>query len=158
MKLHDLKPAPGSRHKRKRLARGHAAGQGKTAGRGTKGAGARRGTAGRLYREGGNLPLVRKLPFKRGFTNIHKVHYTAINLDQLQALELPGKDVTPVTLAFAGYVKDPRQQPIVVLGRGKLLKALNVRAHRFSEAAAESIRSAGGTVDVLPLGEIGVAE
>ena len=86
------------------------------------------------------------------------MHYTAINLDQLQALELPGKDVTPVMLAFAGYVKDPRQQPIVVLGRGKLLKALNVRAHRFSEAAAESIRSAGGTVDVLPLGEIGVAE
>ena len=78
MKLHDLKPAPGSRHTRKRLARGHAAGQGKTAGRGTKGAGARRGTAGRLYREGGNLPLVRKLPFKRGFTNIRKVHYTGV--------------------------------------------------------------------------------
>ena len=84
MKLHDLKPNTGAKRSRKRVGRGISAGQGKTAGRGTKGQGARRGSGGALYREGGNLPFVRKLPFKRGFTNINRVEYFEVNIDQLE--------------------------------------------------------------------------
>ena len=85
MKLHEIKPVAGSRRARKRVARGIAAGQGKTAGRGTKGAGARSGSGGQLYREGGNLPFVRKLPFKRGFTNLRRLVYVEVNVDDIEA-------------------------------------------------------------------------
>lgn len=89
MKLHDLRPDPGSRKKRKRVGRGTGSGHGKTAGRGTKGQGARSGGGKGPYFEGGQLPLVRRLPFKRGFTNIRKIYYRAVNLDQLTSRFAP---------------------------------------------------------------------
>nr|AKQ04552.1 50S ribosomal protein L15, large subunit ribosomal protein L15 [uncultured Chloroflexi bacterium Rifle_16ft_4_minimus_6153] len=101
MKLHDLAPTDGAKKKRKRVGRGIAAGQGKTAGRGTKGEGARKAKGGSLYRQGGNLPFFRSLPFKRGFTNIRRVEYAEVNLDRLA--EFPaGAELNPASLAQAG--------------------------------------------------------
>ncbi|HDH09470.1 MAG TPA: 50S ribosomal protein L15 [Chloroflexi bacterium] len=149
MKLHELRPAEGSKKKRKRVGRGIAAGQGKTAGRGTKGQRARSGGGVRPYFEGGQLPLVRRLPHKRGFTNIFKVHYTPVNLDRLASFEA-GAVVSPATLAKAGIIKSPKE-PVVILGRGELDRPLTVKAHRFSQSAKEKIVAAGGRVEVLPL-------
>jgi large subunit ribosomal protein L15 len=149
MKLHEIKSVAGSRRSRKRVGRGIAAGQGKTAGRGTKGAGARSGSGGRLYREGGNLPFVRKLPFKRGFTNLRRLGYVEVNVDDIEARFDAGAEVNPETLAQAGFMKDTHDGPVVVLGRGELTKAVNVRAHRFSQGALEKINAAGGSVGVL---------
>src|SRR5262245_39969090 len=106
MKLHDLQPDPGSRQKRHRVGRGIAAGQGKTAGRGTKGAGAR-GTSARkgAYFEGGQLPLVRRLPFKRGFNNIFRIEYQEVKLEQLAAFD-KGTTVTPALLKERGFIRD----------------------------------------------------
>jgi len=149
MKLHELRPARGGKKKRKRVGRGIAAGQGKTAGRGTKGQNARSGGGVRPYFEGGQLPLVRRLPRKRGFTNIFKVHYTPINLDRLDGFAA-GDEVSPATLAEAGIIKSPREQ-VVILGRGELDRPLTVKGYRFSASAREKILAAGGTVEVLPL-------
>jgi large subunit ribosomal protein L15 len=149
MKLHELRPTEGAKKKRKRKGRGIAAGQGKTAGRGTKGQNARSGGGVRSYFEGGQLPLVRRLPQKRGFTNIFKVHYTPVNLDRLDDFAA-GDEVSPATLAEAGIIKSPRE-PVVILGRGELARPLIVEAHRFSEGAKEKILAAGGRVEVLPL-------
>jgi len=149
MKLHELRPPKGAKKKRKRVGRGIAAGQGKTAGRGTKGQKARSGGGVRPYFEGGQLPLVRRLPHKRGFVNIFKVHYTPVNLDRLDAFGA-GDEVSPVTLAEAGIIKSPRE-PVVILGRGELDRPLVVKAHRISASAREKILSAGGTVEVVPL-------
>lgn len=151
MKLHDLKRAPGAKRKRNRVGRGIAAGQGKTVGRGTKGQGARRGSGGALYREGGNLPFVRKLPFKRGFTNINRVEYAEVNLDQLEQRFEAGAVVSPESLAARGFLKDPHDAPVVVLGRGELGKSLTVRAHRVSKPARAKIEAAGGSIELLPL-------
>lgn len=149
MKLHELRPAEGAKEKRKRKGRGIAAGQGKTAGRGTKGQNARSGGGVRPYFEGGQLPLVRRLPHKRGFTNIFKLHYTPVNLDRLDGFSA-GDEVSPATLAEAGIVKSP-QETVVILGRGELDRPLTVKAHRFSASAQEKILDAGGTVEVVPL-------
>jgi large subunit ribosomal protein L15 len=149
MKLHELRPAKGAKKKRKRVGRGIAAGQGKTAGRGMKGQKARSGGGVRPYFEGGQLPLVRRLPQKRGFTNIFKVYYTPVNLDRLDGFAA-GDEVSPATLAEAGIIKSPRE-PVVILGRGELDRPLVVKAPRFSESAEEKILAAGGTVEVLPL-------
>lgn len=149
MKLHDLQPAPGSKRSRKRVGRGIAAGQGKTAGRGTKGQGARSGGVKGPYFEGGQLPLVRRLPFKRGFTNIWRVEYEEVNLERLNRFEA-GALVSPETLAEMGVIKSARR-PVVILGRGQLDRPLTVKAHRFSAAAKAGIEAAGGTVEVLPL-------
>jgi len=149
MKLHDLQPAPGSRKSRKRVGRGIAAGQGKTAGRGTKGQGARSGGVKGPYFEGGQLPLVRRLPFKRGFTNIWRVEYEEVNLERLNRFEA-GALVSPETLAEMGVIKSAHR-PVVILGRGQLDRPLTVKAHRFSAAAKAGIEAAGGTVEVLPL-------
>jgi large subunit ribosomal protein L15 len=148
MKLHELRPAKGAKKKRKRVGRGIAAGQGKTAGRGTKGQNARSGGGVRPYFEGGQLPLVRRLPHKRGFTNIFKVHYKPINLDRLDGFTA-GDEVSPATLAEAGIIKSPRE-PVVILGRGELDRSLTVKAHRFSASAREKILGADGAVEVLP--------
>lgn len=149
MKLHDLQPNPGSKKSRKRVGRGPGAGQGKTAGRGTKGQGARAGKPTRLYHQGGNLPFYRRLPFKRGegFTPLNRVEYNEINLDQLSIFQ-PGAEVTPETLAEARLLRDPRN-PVVVLGRGELKTALTVRVHRISKSAQAAIEAAGGSVEVL---------
>jgi len=149
MKLHDLKPQEGSKKDRKRVGRGIAAGQGKTAGRGTKGQGARSGGSTRLYHQGGNLPFFRRLPFKRGegFTPRHRVEYNEVNLDQLAGFQA-NSDVTPDTLAEARLLRDERN-PVVILGRGNVTVALKVQAHRVSEGAKVKIEAAGGSVEIL---------
>jgi len=147
MKLHELRPAKGAKKNRKRVGRGIAAGQGKTAGRGTKGQNARSGGGVRPYFEGGQLPLVRRLPHKRGFTNIFKVYYTPVNLDRLDEFAA-GDEVSPAALAEAGIIKSPRE-PVVILGRGELDRSLTVKAHRFSASAREKILAAGGSAEVL---------
>ncbi len=149
MKLHDLQPTPGSKRQRKRVGRGIAAGQGKTAGRGTKGQGARAGGGKGPYFEGGQLPLVRRLPFKRGFTNIWRVEYAEVNLDRLGQFA-DGAEVSPETLFEAGIIKST-SKPVVILGRGDLGRQLIVKAHRFSDGARAKIEAAGGAVEVLPL-------
>jgi large subunit ribosomal protein L15 len=148
MKLHDLRRDPGSRKKRKRVGRGTGSGYGKTAGRGTKGQGARSGGGKGPYFEGGQLPLVRRLPFKRGFTNIRKVYYRPINVDQLVERFAPGAEVDPLSLAVVGLIRKPTD-PVVILGRGDIDYALTVKAHRFSESARAKIEAAGGTTEEL---------
>ncbi len=150
MKLHELKPAPGSTKKRTRVGRGISAGKGKTAGRGTKGQGARQGGGKGPYFEGGQLPLVRRLPFKRGFTNIFRIEYQEVNVQQLEERFKSGTEVTPAALAEVGLVRDA-DKPVVVLGRGDLNKKLTVHAHRFSKSAEEKITKAGGSVTRLEL-------
>jgi large subunit ribosomal protein L15 len=147
MKLHDLQPTPGSKKNRTRKGRGIAAGQGKTAGRGTKGQNSRAGGGVRLYFEGGQLPLVRRLPYKRGFQNRSRVEYTPVNLERIAGLE---GTVTPEVLAEAGLIKKATE-PVVILGDGELDHALTVCAHRFSAAAKDKIEAAGGVAQVLPL-------
>lgn len=144
MKLHDLKPTPGSQRQRVRVGRGIAAGKGKTAGRGTKGTGARTGGGKRAYFEGGQLPLVRRLPFKRGFTNIFRIEYQEVNVRFLETRFNDGDVVNPQTLYEKGLIRDPLQ-PVVILGKGELTKKLHVHAHRFTEGAAKKILDAGGT-------------
>ncbi|RME46204.1 MAG: 50S ribosomal protein L15 [Chloroflexi bacterium] len=148
MKLHELKPAPGAKKKRKRLARGNAGRGGTYAGRGRKGQKARSGGKVPPYFEGGQLPLVRRLPFKRGFTNIWRKAFTPINVDQLEERFAAGSTVSPPTLVAAGLIK--RQDELVkILGRGELKTALTVRAHAFSKSAREKIEAAGGTVELI---------
>jgi large subunit ribosomal protein L15 len=148
MKLHDLRPDPGSRKKRKRVGRGTGSGDGKTAGRGTKGQLARSGGGKPPYFEGGQLPLVRRLPFKRGFTNIFKIDYKAINVDQLVERFAAGAEVTPELLVGSGLLKRATD-PFVILGRGDIDFALTVKADRFSDSAKAKIEAAGGSVVVL---------
>lgn len=150
MKLHDLIPNPGSKKERKRVGRGISAGQGKTAGRGTKGQGARAGSGGKLYRQGGNLPFYRRLPFMRGqgFTPPHQVEYNEVNLDQLAQAFKADTEVTPESLEAARLLRDSRK-PVVVLGRGELQVALKVRAHRISRGAKAKIEAAGGSVEMI---------
>ena len=149
MKLHDLKPQEGSRHSRKRVGRGISAGQGKTAGRGTKGQGARSGGSTRLYHQGGNLPFFRRLPFKRGegFTPVNRIEYNEVNLDQLAAFEA-GSEVTPDSLADARLLKKA-SNPVAILGRGEVSAALKVRVHRVTKSAKAKIEAAGGSVEVI---------
>ncbi len=151
MKLHELRPAEGSTKRGRRLGRGIAAGQGKTAGRGTKGQKARSGGGVRPYFEGGQLPLVRKLPFARGygFFNPWKVEFKPVNLDQLAARFAPGSEVTPSALVEMGLIKHATDM-VVVLGRGEVTAALHVKAHRISQSAQAKIEAAGGTVELLP--------
>jgi large subunit ribosomal protein L15 len=150
VKLHDLKPAENAVKKRKRVGRGIAAGQGKTAGRGTKGQNARSGGGVKPYFEGGQLPLVRKLPFARGvgFSDPWRVEFTPVNVERLAGFR-KGTKVTPETLAKAGIIKRA-DELVVILGRGDLKKALTVKAHRFSASAKEKIEAAGGTAEELP--------
>lgn len=149
MKLHDLSPNPGAKKDRKRVGRGISAGQGKTAGRGTKGAGARSGEEGNLYRQGGNLPFFRRLPFMRGegFTPPFQVEFNEVNLDQLAAFK-SGADVTPEALAGVNLLRNPRN-PVVVLGRGEINIPLKVRVHRVSAGAKSKIEAAGGSVELI---------
>ena len=149
MKLNDLKPNEGSKKNRKRVGRGISAGQGKTAGRGTKGQGARSGGGTRLYHQGGNLPFFRRLPFVRGkgFTPLNRVEYNEVNLDQLADFPA-GSDVSPASLAAARLLRDPRK-PVALLGRGEVSMALKVQVHRISKGAQAKIEAAGGSVELL---------
>jgi large subunit ribosomal protein L15 len=149
MKLNELRPNEGSKKPRKRVGRGISAGQGKTAGRGTKGQGARSGGGTRLYHQGGNLPFFRRLPFKRGegFTPFNRVHYNEVNLDQLNDFPA-GSEIDPQTLEAARLLRDKRN-PVVILGRGDINVALKVRVQRVSEAARTKIEAAGGSVEEM---------
>ena len=150
MKLHDLVPNPGTKKNRKRVGRGISAGQGKTAGRGTKGEGSRSGQGGKAYRQGGNLPFYRRLPFMRGqgFTPRNQVDFNEVNLDQLTESFKAEGEVTPETLASAHLLRDTRN-PIVILGRGEINIALKIRAHRVTAGAKAKIEKAGCSVDLI---------
>jgi large subunit ribosomal protein L15 len=150
MKLHDLVPNPGSKKNKKRVGRGISAGQGKTAGRGTKGQGSRSGEGGHLYRQGGNLPFYRRLPFMRGqgFTPLNRVEFNEVNLDQLTESFKADAEVSPETLESARLLRDPRN-PVVILGRGEIGFALKVRAHRVTAGAKAKIEKAGGSVELI---------
>ncbi|MGC9398967.1 MAG: 50S ribosomal protein L15 [Anaerolineae bacterium] len=151
MKLHNLRPAKGAKKARKRVGRGIAAGQGKTAGRGTKGQNARSGGGVRPYFEGGQLPLVRKLPFVRGhgFFDPWRVEFQPVNVDELNNRFEAGDVVSPETLVEVGLIKHASDW-IVVLGRGEIEKPLTVHTHRISKSARAKIEAVGGTVELLP--------
>lgn len=146
MNLQDVKAAGMPRRHKKRVGCGLGSGHGKTAGRGTKGAKARSGTETGLYFEGGQMPLVRRIP-KRGFTNIFKKSYNIINLGQLQTLE--GKDVIDLqALKEAGLIKRGSEK-VKILGKGELSKPLKIVAHKFSKGAIKKITEAGGEAQVI---------
>jgi large subunit ribosomal protein L15 len=146
MRLHELSPAKGSKHAKKRLGRGPGSGTGKTAGRGEKGQKSRSGYSRRDGFEGGQMPLVRRVP-KRGFTNIFKIEYTVVNLAQLGELAPEVTDVTPEVLVSRGLVRSGK--PIKVLGDGEIGKALKVTANKFSKSARAKIEAAGGSCEEL---------
>lgn len=146
MKLHELKPAEGSRGERKRKGRGIGSGNGKTAGKGHKGQNARSGGGVRLGFEGGQTPLARRLP-KRGFTNIHRKEFAVVNLDTLNRFE-DGTEVTPELLIETGLIKK-ELAGVKILAKGNLEKKLTVKAHKFSSAAQEAIQAAGGQTEVI---------
>src|SRR5439155_21797320 len=143
-KVHDLKPAPGSKPKKQRVARGIGGRRGKTAGTGTKGQGTRDTIKPGF--EGGQTPLTRRTPKLKGFKNPFRIEYTVINLDHLDGFEA-GSEVTPETLRAKGLVH--KHGLVKVLGRGEINRALTVRVHAVSAAAAEKIRAAGGTVETV---------
>ena len=150
MKLHNLVPNIGSKKNRKRVGRGISAGQGKTAGRGTKGQGSRSGEGGRLYRQGGNLPFFRRLPFIRGegFTPPDQVTFNEVNLDQLAEAFKNNAEVNPEALEKAHLLRDLRN-PVKVLGRGEIKVALKLKVHRISASAKTKIEAAGGSVEMI---------
>lgn len=147
MKLNDLKPNKGSKKNRKRVGRGIAAGGGKTAGRGTKGQGARSGGGMGLYHQGGNLPFFRSLPLKRGFTPPNRIVFNEINIDQLVTFRA-NSEVNPETLSDAKLLRNPAN-PVVVLGRGEIKKALKVSVQRVTSGARSKIEAAGGSVTII---------
>ncbi len=148
MELHELKSPPGTKKKRKRVGRGNSGRGGTYAGRGRKGQGARSGGKRPPYFEGGQLPLVRRLPNIRGFTNIWRTEYTPINVDQLEEIFAAGSTISPGTLAMVGLIKRP-DELVKVLGRGDLKTRLTVRAHAFSKSARQKIEAAGGTAEII---------
>lgn len=146
MKIHELKPASGSRTARRRPARGIAGKGGKTAGRGMKGQGARSSVKPGF--EGGQTPLARRTPKAKGFKNPFRVEYHVVNLDTLETFDA-GAEVDPRVLRSRGLVA--KRGLVKILGRGELTKALTVRAHAFSAAAVSAIEGAGGRIEKLPL-------
>ena len=146
MKLHELKPAQGSRKVRNRVGRGTSSGNGKTSGRGQKGQKARSGGGVRPGFEGGQTPLFRRLP-KRGFTNVNAKEYALVNLDQLTVFE-DGTEVTPALLKEAGIVRNFKSG-VKVLGNGELTKKLTVKAAKFSKSAEAAITAKGGSIEVI---------
>jgi large subunit ribosomal protein L15 len=146
IKIHDLKPAEGSTKNKQRKGRGIGGKGGKTAGRGTKGQHSRGRGKVRAGFEGGQMPLQKRVPKLRGFTNPFRVEYQAINLDTLQDSELT--EVTPEALFERGLVS--KNALIKVLGRGELSRAVTVQAHAFSKSAEAAITGAGGSIEILP--------
>jgi len=150
MKLHDLHSPKGATKNRKRVGRGIAAGKGKTAGRGESGQNKRSGGGKGPYFEGGQLPLVRRLPTLRGFNNRRRVEYQPVNVARLASTFEANSEITPDVLADARIIR-PNGGPVVVLGSGKIDVALHVKAQRFSSSAREKIEAAGGTIEVMDL-------
>ena len=147
MKLHDLAPPAGAHRKRRRIGRGLGSGRGTTAGKGTKGQKARAGGGVPPFFEGGQTRLVKKLPFRRGFTNPNRVEYQAVNLQDLKAFAA-GATVDLAALIGAGLIKHTRER-VKILGTGELDRALTVTAHRFSASARQKIEAAGGACHAL---------
>ena len=147
MKQHELKPNPRSRTRRQRIGRGDGSGRGSDSGRGMKGQKSRSGGGVRPNFEGGQLPMTKRLPMLRGFTNIFRREYAVVNLEQLARFPT-GSRVTPQELKDTGILKNTRQH-VKVLGNGKLEGPLTVVAHRFSKAARAAIEAAGGSVEQL---------
>jgi large subunit ribosomal protein L15 len=146
VKVHDLKPAPGSRRPKRRVGRGIGGKGGKTAGRGSKGQGARDTVP--VGFEGGQTPLHRRTPKAKGFKNPFRIEYHVVNLTTLEAFDA-NADVSPDTLRARGLVA--KRGLVKVLGRGEITKPLRVSAHRFSASAVQAIEAAGGSVETLPL-------
>jgi len=147
MRLHDLKPRPGARHRRKRLGQGESSGHGKTSGRGGKGQTARSGSSIRIGFEGGQMPLIRRIP-KRGFNNArHTVRYLPVNLEALNSFE-EGARVDEAALRSAGLANG-RVERIKILGDGELTRKLTVSAHAFSAAARSKIEAKGGSCELI---------
>ncbi|MEQ6360050.1 50S ribosomal protein L15 [Thermoanaerobacter thermohydrosulfuricus] len=147
MRLHDLKPAEGARRERKRVGRGIGSGHGKTSGRGQKGQKARSGGGVRPGFEGGQMPLIRRLP-KRGFTNIFKKEYAIVNVGTLEERFEDGAVITPEVLIESGIIKDVKDG-VKILGDGDLSKKFTVKAHKFSQSAIEKIQAVGGKAEVI---------
>ncbi len=148
MMEHQLVPNKGARKSRKRVGRGDAAGQGSTAGRGMKGQKSRSGRDLRTGFEGGQLPMIKGLPMKRGFTNTFKTYYSLVKVADLDNFEA-GDRVTPEALLQRGYLRNLKQ-PIKIVGDGEISRAITVVAHKFTRSAREKIESAKGTVEELP--------
>ena len=147
MMQHQVAPPKGARRNRKRIGRGDAAGQGSTAGRGMKGQKSRSGHGPRVGFEGGQLPIIKGLPMRRGFTNIFKTYYTLVNLDTLEMFDA-GEEVTPAILAERGYIRN-LNRPVKVVGGGELTKSLRVVVDKFTRTAREAIEAAKGTAEKI---------
>jgi large subunit ribosomal protein L15 len=147
MELNDLRPAKGAKRARKRVGRGPGSGLGKTAGRGHKGQKSRSGYSRRYGFEGGQMPLVRRIP-KRGFTNNFRVEFQVVNLRDLERVFGDGDTVSPETLVANGLIRKGAK-PVKILGAGDLSKKLEVTAHKFSQSARERIEAAGGRCEVV---------
>ena len=149
MKLNELKATEGARFNSKRLGRGQGSGQGKTAGKGTKGQSVRQGAGGKLYRQGGNLPFFRRLPFMRGegFTPPNRVEYNEVNVEMLERFDA-GTEVNAEVLKNAGLLSK-NSNPVVILGNGELTKKLNVKVQRVTKGAKAKIEAAGGSVEIV---------
>ena len=148
MQQHDLRPNPGAKKNKRRIGRGNATGQGTTAGKGTKGQKARGGV--RRGFEGGQLPIMKRMPYKRGFKNFFRVEYEIVNLARIEELLEEGRlesAIDQTALARAGVIDIHR--PLKILGEGELTRAIQVRAHKVSAGARTKIEAAGGTVEEL---------
>ena len=146
MMQHQVAPPKGARRSRKRIGRGDAAGQGSTAGRGMKGQKSRSGRGPRVGFEGGQLPIIKGLPMRRGFNNIFKTHYSLVKLETLEDTFNNGDTVTPQTLVERGCVRN-LNQPVKIVGGGELTKALTVVADKFTRPAREAIAAANGSAE-----------
>jgi large subunit ribosomal protein L15 len=144
---HLLVPNEGARKPRKRAGRGDAAGQGSTAGRGMKGQKSRSGRGLRPGFEGGQLPLIKGLPMKRGFTNVFKTYYTLVKVETLDNFD-PAERITPEALLQRGYLRNLKQ-PVKIVGDGEICKPVTVVAHKFTRSARQKIEAAQGTVEEL---------
>ena len=147
MRQDELSPAPGSRKNRKKVGRGNGSGHGTYSGRGCNGQKSRAGYKIRPGFEGGQLPLIKRLPRKRGFFNIFRVQYTAVNIDKLNIFE-SGSEVTPEKLVASGIVKSLRY-PIKILAEGNITYPLSIKANKFSAAAKAKIEAAGGKAEEI---------
>ena len=147
MRQDELSPPPGSRKSRKRVGRGNGSGHGTYSGRGCKGQKSRAGYKMRPGFEGGQLPIIKRLPRKRGFVNIFRIEYSVVNIDRLNIFD-PESEVTPESLVAAGLVKSLRY-PIKILADGKIGHPLIIKANKFSAAAKAKIEAAGGRVEVI---------
>jgi large subunit ribosomal protein L15 len=149
MRLHDLKPRPGAKHRRKRLGQGESSGRGKTSGRGGKGQTARSGSSIRIGFEGGQMPLIRRIP-KRGFNNArHATRYIPVNVEALNVFE-EGARVDEAALRSVGLANG-RAQGVKILGEGEVTRKLRVVAHAFSASARTKIEAKGGTCELIEL-------